>query len=68
MAGLTNQWLAKIARRVFQAFPGAFADAPVVGNPVRQDVVQLAVPEQRFATRKGAIRILVMGGSQGAAS
>lgn len=30
VAGLTNQWLAKIARRVFQAFPGAFADAPVV--------------------------------------
>lgn len=68
VAGLTNQWLAKIARRVFQAFPGAFADAPVVGNPVRQDVVQLAAPEQRFATRNGAIRILVMGGSQGAAS
>ncbi|ASK54567.1 undecaprenyldiphospho-muramoylpentapeptide beta-N-acetylglucosaminyltransferase [Vibrio tarriae] len=66
VAGLTNQWLAKIARRVFQAFPGAFADAPVVGNPVRQDVVQLAAPEQRFATRNGAIRILVMGGSQGA--
>ncbi|WP_246751440.1 UDP-N-acetylglucosamine--N-acetylmuramyl-(pentapeptide) pyrophosphoryl-undecaprenol N-acetylglucosamine transferase, partial [Vibrio cholerae] len=66
VAGLTNQWLAKIARRVFQAFPGAFADASVVGNPVRQDVVQLAAPEQRFATRNGAIRILVMGGSQGA--
>ncbi|MGL5653589.1 MAG: UDP-N-acetylglucosamine--N-acetylmuramyl-(pentapeptide) pyrophosphoryl-undecaprenol N-acetylglucosamine transferase, partial [Vibrio sp.] len=66
VAGLTNQWLAKIARRVFQAFPGAFRDAPVVGNPVRQDVVQLARPEQRFAERSGALRILVMGGSQGA--
>ena len=51
IAGLTNQWLAKIARRVFQAVPGAFANAPVVGNPVRQDVVQLAAPEQRFAER-----------------
>ncbi len=66
VAGLTNQWLAKIARRVFQAFPGAFRNAPVVGNPVRQDVVQLARPEQRFAERSGALRILVMGGSQGA--
>ncbi|PAR29215.1 undecaprenyldiphospho-muramoylpentapeptide beta-N-acetylglucosaminyltransferase [Vibrio metoecus] len=66
VAGLTNQWLAKIARRVFQAFPGAFTDAPVVGNPVRQDVVQLAAPGQRFTERTGAIRILVMGGSQGA--
>ncbi len=66
VAGLTNQWLSKIAKKVFQAFPGAFPDAEVVGNPVRQDVVQLESPEQRFAAREGSLRILVMGGSQGA--
>lgn len=66
VAGLTNQWLARIAKRVFQAFPGAFPDAQVVGNPVREDVVQLAEPQQRLAERQGPIRILVMGGSQGA--
>ena len=66
VAGLTNQWLSKIASRVFQAFNGAFPNAPVVGNPVRTDVVELPEPNQRFAERSGPIRVLVMGGSQGA--
>jgi len=66
VAGLTNQWLSKIAKVVFQAFPGAFKHAEVVGNPVREDVVQIDSPEIRFLQRTGPIRILVMGGSQGA--
>ncbi|MFA0037243.1 undecaprenyldiphospho-muramoylpentapeptide beta-N-acetylglucosaminyltransferase [Vibrio sp. 10N.261.52.A1] len=66
VAGLTNQWLSKIAKKVFQAFPGAFPTAEVVGNPVREDVVALPEPEQRMTERDGDIRILVMGGSQGA--
>ncbi|SMS00235.1 UDP-N-acetylglucosamine--N-acetylmuramyl-(pentapeptide) pyrophosphoryl-undecaprenol N-acetylglucosamine transferase [Vibrio mangrovi] len=66
VAGLTNRWLSRIARRVFQAFPGAFPHADVVGNPVRSDVVQLADPAVRMQERSGPIRILVMGGSQGA--
>lgn len=66
VAGLTNQWLSKIARKVFQAFPGAFPTAPVVGNPVREDVVAIEAPTRRMAEREGEIRILVMGGSQGA--
>ena len=66
VAGLTNQWLSRIASRVLQAFPGAFAGCDVVGNPVRQDVVALAPPAERFAGREGPIRVLVMGGSQGA--
>ncbi|MGF1908927.1 undecaprenyldiphospho-muramoylpentapeptide beta-N-acetylglucosaminyltransferase [Vibrio kasasachensis] len=66
VAGLTNQWLSKIAKKVFQAFPGAFPSAEVVGNPVREDVVALAEPKERFEQREGPIRILVMGGSQGA--
>lgn len=66
VAGLTNQWLSKIATRVFQAFKGAFPNVPVVGNPVRQDVVALSDPSVRMAERHGPIRILVMGGSQGA--
>lgn len=66
VAGLTNQWLSKIAKKVFQAFPGAFPTAQVVGNPVREDVVAIDAPDARLATRQGPIRILVMGGSQGA--
>lgn len=41
IAGLTNKWLAKIAKKVMQAFPGAFPHADVVGNPVRTDVLAL---------------------------
>lgn len=66
IAGLTNRWLAKIATRVLQAFPGAFKQADVVGNPVRTDVLALPLPEQRLQGREGPIRILVVGGSQGA--
>lgn len=66
VAGLTNQWLSKIAKKVFQAFPGAFPSAPVVGNPVREDVVSIIPPEERLNNRDSNIRILVMGGSQGA--
>ncbi|KJY71718.1 undecaprenyldiphospho-muramoylpentapeptide beta-N-acetylglucosaminyltransferase [Vibrio nigripulchritudo] len=66
VAGLTNQWLSKIATKVFQAFPGAFKGVPVVGNPVRQDVIAINSPDSRLDARVGDIRILVMGGSQGA--
>lgn len=66
IAGFTNKWLAKIATRVLQAFPGAFADAQVVGNPVRQQLFSMDAPETRFAERTGKLRVLVVGGSQGA--
>lgn len=46
--------------------PGAFADAPIVGNPVRKDVLALPLPEERLSDRDGKIRVLVVGGSQGA--
>ncbi|BBU86703.1 hypothetical protein EIMP300_81030 [Escherichia coli] len=65
-AGLTNKWLAKIATKVMQAFPGAFPNAEVVGNPVRTDVLALPLPQQRLAGREGPVRVLVVGGSQGA--
>lgn len=66
IAGLTNKWLAKIAKKVMQAFPGAFPDAEVVGNPVRTDVLALPLPAERLTGREGPIRVLVIGGSQGA--
>ena len=66
IAGLTNRWLSRIAKTVLQAFPGAFPHAAVVGNPVRTDVLALPLPDVRFAGREGPIRILVIGGSQGA--
>jgi UDP-N-acetylglucosamine--N-acetylmuramyl-(pentapeptide) pyrophosphoryl-undecaprenol N-acetylglucosamine transferase len=69
VAGLTNRWLAKVADRVFCAFPGSFADMPaatVIGNPVRRDIVALDAPEMRWTGRSGPLRLLVLGGSLGA--
>jgi len=67
IAGMANKALAKISKRVLAGFPGALPGAEVVGNPVRQDVVALAEPAQRYAQRTGPLRMLVVGGSLGAA-
>lgn len=70
VAGFTNRCLSHLARRVLVAFPGSFAPAvqvQVVGNPVRNEIVQLPAPAQRFSLRDGPIRVLVLGGSRGAA-
>lgn len=64
--GSTNRLLARFARRVLAGFADAFPDAEWVGNPVRREIATLAPPEARFATRAGAVRLLVLGGSQGA--
>lgn len=66
VAGLTNTWLAKIATRVLQAFPNAFPDAEVVGNPVRQALFSMPAPQERFASAHEKLKVLVVGGSQGA--
>jgi UDP-N-acetylglucosamine--N-acetylmuramyl-(pentapeptide) pyrophosphoryl-undecaprenol N-acetylglucosamine transferase len=69
IAGFTNRCLARLADRVLAAFPGAFGagvDAQVIGNPVRAEIAALPPPAERFAQRAGAMRILVIGGSQGA--
>jgi len=66
---VTNRVLARFARRVLAAFPGAFpatVPAEVVGNPVRPAIAALPAPEQRRAGRQGRARVLVLGGSQGA--
>jgi len=65
--GLTNRALAKLAQRIYTGFPGAFAGrGQWVGNPVRAEIAALAAPEQRLAGREGPLRLLVIGGSQGA--
>lgn len=66
VAGLTNKLLAKIATKVFQAFPNAFANVEVVGNPVRDVFSQIPSPTERLTTRSKPYKILIMGGSQGA--
>ena len=66
--GFTNRVLAKVADHVLCGFPDSFSNVPnaVVGNPVRPEIAALPAPEQRLANRSGSIRLLVLGGSQGA--
>jgi UDP-N-acetylglucosamine--N-acetylmuramyl-(pentapeptide) pyrophosphoryl-undecaprenol N-acetylglucosamine transferase len=68
-AGLTNRLLAGLAREVLQAFPGSFSaniEVHTIGNPVRAELFALAEPEQRLARHDESLRVLVLGGSQGA--
>ncbi len=70
IAGLTNRLLVPFADSVMAAFPGAFKESAkltITGNPVRNDIVNLPDPEQRYANRdSNLLKILVLGGSLGA--
>jgi UDP-N-acetylglucosamine--N-acetylmuramyl-(pentapeptide) pyrophosphoryl-undecaprenol N-acetylglucosamine transferase len=69
IAGLTNRWLAQIADVVMAGFPAAFGErhgVRVVGNPVRLEIMALSSPPLRLAERQGRLRLLIVGGSQGA--
>lgn len=71
VAGLTNRLLAKVAKRVLHAFPGAFlksAITEVTGNPVRKDISALPDPVERGIGQPRRLRLLVLGGSLGAAA
>ena len=68
VAGMTNRWLARLSKRVLTGFPSvAGLDKSIwVGNPIKREIVNIPPPEERLASRTGPLRILVIGGSQGA--
>jgi UDP-N-acetylglucosamine--N-acetylmuramyl-(pentapeptide) pyrophosphoryl-undecaprenol N-acetylglucosamine transferase len=67
---LSNKTLAPLAQRVLFGFPAEFGNAAgkavVTGNPVREEILALPLPAQRYAGRSGPLRVLVVGGSLGA--
>jgi UDP-N-acetylglucosamine--N-acetylmuramyl-(pentapeptide) pyrophosphoryl-undecaprenol N-acetylglucosamine transferase len=70
IAGFTNRQLARFARAVLEAFPGSFGAGVAtrdIGNPVRPEFLAQPAPAERFRGRGGPIRLLVVGGSLGAA-
>lgn len=67
VAGLANRVLAMVADKVLSGFPHALRKAGWVGNPVRTGISAVAPPAERFAGREGPLRLLVVGGSLGAA-
>lgn len=67
--GFTNKMLARLSVAVYQAFPTAFQNSAhtfTIGNPIRREICEILPPSQRFPARTGPIKILVLGGSQGA--
>ncbi len=68
VAGMVNKILARVADRVFSAFPNALGNAEWVGNPLRKSFTSQAGPAARFAGRSGPLRLLVVGGSLGASA
>lgn len=68
IAGKTNLWLAHLAKLKLQGFPNALPAGQTVGNPVRVSMTDLPGPALRYESRQGALRVLVVGGSLGAAA
>ncbi len=68
IAGLTNRILAYFARQVLMAFPNTFASkhkAVMVGNPIRQQISDLAASELTSIGDR-PLNVLILGGSLGA--
>lgn len=71
VAGITNRLLARVANCILEAFPSTFkAGTRIVhtGNPLRSEIVKLHALPRVVADSKRALRILILGGSQGAAA
>lgn len=68
VAGVTNRILARFAKKTLCGFAHTLAGGEWLGNPVRSSIAAIAAPELRCANRDGALRLLVLGGSQGARS
>lgn len=68
--GTTNRWLVKLAAsKVLEAFPDSFApavQATCTGNPLRRAFQDLPEKTEWTPISARALRILVLGGSQGA--
>lgn len=73
IAGMSNRYLAKLARKVLQAFEHTFGDSTkvskleTVGNPIRNAISGVAPPNQRYdLSSQAPLKLLIVGGSLGA--
>jgi UDP-N-acetylglucosamine--N-acetylmuramyl-(pentapeptide) pyrophosphoryl-undecaprenol N-acetylglucosamine transferase len=67
---MSNKALLGTCDRIAFGFDGEdarrTAKSVVTGNPVRAEIEAIAPPTERFATRHGPLRVLLVGGSLGA--
>ena len=64
--GTTNRILSHFAKKQLCGFDDAFAGGEWLGNPVRTEIAAIDAPRARYDGRRGPLRLLVLGGSQGA--
>lgn len=67
--GTTNKWLSKVAKKVLEGFPNTFrqrSNVLTIGNPVRVEIANLPAPH--FDATVRPLRLLIIGGSLGAAA
>lgn len=64
--GTTNRWLNKLSTCSLQAFPNSLRGATTVGNPIRDNIVSMAPPQERLIGQHKKPRLLILGGSLGA--
>jgi UDP-N-acetylglucosamine--N-acetylmuramyl-(pentapeptide) pyrophosphoryl-undecaprenol N-acetylglucosamine transferase len=64
--GVTNRILSHFAKKRLCGFAGALPGGEWIGNPVRAVIAALPPPSERLVGREGRLRLLVLGGSQGA--
>lgn len=69
--GWTNRLLSPFAKRIMVAFPQTFQDKKkkvvYTGNPVREAILQVPSPDERWQNHyERRLRVLVLGGSLGA--
>jgi UDP-N-acetylglucosamine--N-acetylmuramyl-(pentapeptide) pyrophosphoryl-undecaprenol N-acetylglucosamine transferase len=69
---MSNRALKPFATRLMFGLPGKVEEAGDkaiwTGSPVRASIGAMPPPAERFATRSGPLRVLVLGGSLGAAT
>lgn len=69
-AGMTNRILSRFASKILLGVGQAFTGPKVeqVGNPLRSEIMELAQETKSFEHTDGKVRILIVGGSLGAAA
>lgn len=65
--GLVNRVLSRLSKKNLAAFNSLLPNAEIVGNPIREDLLNMPSYQERYVERGDSpLRILVVGGSQGA--
>ncbi len=60
-----KKYLYYLSTKILQTYPGIDDQAVTVGNPIRQNILNIVTPNIRLKNRQGIINILVLNGAVG---